>query len=117
MELFTLGADRGAYTESDVREQARALTGWRADYVDPVGLQNFRFDARYHDTADKTIFGMTGNWDTSAAVELCLRQPLHRSFFVANLWSYFVPTPPDAETQLALERVYRSSGYGIRETV
>ena len=29
MELFTLGADRGAYTETDVREQARALTGWR----------------------------------------------------------------------------------------
>ena len=37
MELFTLGADRGAYTETDVRELARALTGWRADWSDDRG--------------------------------------------------------------------------------
>ena len=36
-ELFTLGADRGAYTETDVREAARALTGWRADWDDDAG--------------------------------------------------------------------------------
>ena len=45
MELFTLGADRGAYTETDVRELARALSGWRADWQDPDGFVNFRFDS------------------------------------------------------------------------
>ena len=43
MELFTLGADRGAYTETDVREISRALSGWDADWVDPTGWANFRF--------------------------------------------------------------------------
>ena len=50
MELFTLGADRGAYTEDDVREAARALTGWRADYVNNVGWTNFRYDPSSHDS-------------------------------------------------------------------
>jgi uncharacterized protein (DUF1800 family) len=45
MELFTLGADRGAYTEQDVRNLARAYTGWRATWVDGVGFTNFRYDA------------------------------------------------------------------------
>src|SRR4051794_28883138 len=44
MELFTLGADRGAYTEQDVRQLALALTGWRADWVDGTGWTNFRYD-------------------------------------------------------------------------
>ena len=44
MELFTLGADRGAYTEDDVRELARALTGWRNDWSSELGEHNFRFD-------------------------------------------------------------------------
>ncbi len=44
MELFSLGADRGAYTEDDVREMARALTGWTAEWTESSGLQNFRFE-------------------------------------------------------------------------
>ena len=44
MELFSLGADRGAYTEDDVREMARALSGWTADWAEGSGLQNFRFE-------------------------------------------------------------------------
>ncbi len=62
MELFSLGADRGAYTERDVREMARALTGWRADWTQSSGLQNFRFDPAHHDAASKTVFGQTGKW-------------------------------------------------------
>ena len=49
MELFTLGADRGAYTEADVRELARALTGWRADWTTRRASHNFRFDPNRHD--------------------------------------------------------------------
>ena len=91
MELFTLGADRGAYTETDVRQAAKALTGWRADWVDSVGLTNFRFDADRHDTTTKTIFGKSGNYGWQDVCNLCLEHPLHPSFFVTKLWSYFVP--------------------------
>ena len=62
MELFTLGASDESgypYSETDVREQARALTGWTADWVDDVGYANFRFDPERHDDGPKTIFGQT----------------------------------------------------------
>ena len=120
MELFTLGADRGAYTETDVRELARALTGWRADWVpEREQLENFRFDPNRHDTGSKTLWDGTGHTRRGAfgwqdAVRLCLENPYHRSFFVRKLWSYFIPTAPDAGTQAALEAVYWNSGYQVR---
>jgi uncharacterized protein (DUF1800 family) len=117
MELFSLGADRGAYTETDVREMARALTGWRADWVSPSGLQNFRFDPSRHDNGNKTVFGQTGKWNWEDAVRLCITHPLHASFFTAKLWSYFVPTPPGEATLASLQGLYASSGYSIRAVV
>ena len=90
MELFSLGADRGAYTEDDIREQARALTGWRNDWSSELGAYNFRFDPKRHDTGRKTVFGQTGNWGWEDACRLCVENPLHPSFFVDKLWSYFV---------------------------
>jgi uncharacterized protein (DUF1800 family) len=117
MELFTLGADRGAYTEQDVRELARSLTGFRADWVDDVGYTNFRFDTRRHDPGSKTVFGKTGNFDWHDAIRLCLENPYHASFFVTKLWSYFVPTPMDQATQAALQKLYLDSGYGIAPVV
>ena len=66
MELFTLGAsdDSGyPYSEDDVREQARALTGWSADWIDDVGPTNFHFDPERHDAGQKSIFGQTGSFD------------------------------------------------------
>jgi hypothetical protein len=118
MELFTLGADRGAYTETDVREMARVLTGWRADWNDAAGrIENFRFDPNLHDTKSKTVFGNTGNFNWDAAVPLAVANPLHRSFFVRKLWGYFIPSAPDATTQAGLEAVYVNSGYAIRDVV
>jgi uncharacterized protein (DUF1800 family) len=113
MELFTLGADRSAYTERDVREQARALTGWRNDWKPGVGDVNFRFDPRAHDSGVKRIFGKSGRFDWKDACSLCVTHPKHASFFVAKLWSYFVPTPPDAATQSGLEALYRR-GFELR---
>lgn len=115
MELYTLGADRGAYTETDIREAARALTGWRGDYVD--GWTNFRYEVGRHDNANKTIFGQTGNFDWRDVVDLCLRNPYHRSFFVLKMWSYFVPVPPDPGTQASLEKLYVDSGWSIGAVV
>jgi uncharacterized protein (DUF1800 family) len=122
MELFTLGADRGAYTETDVRELARALSGWRADWQDPDGFVNFRFDATRWDTGSKslwagTAYARSGAFDYRDVTALVLDNPFHRSFFVLKLWSYFVPSPPDGATQAALESLYVSSGRSIGAVV
>jgi len=117
MELFSLGADRGAYTETDIREMARALTGWSAEWTQSSGLQNFHFDATRHDKGNKTVFGQTGNWGWEDAVRLCVTHPLHASFFVSKLWSYFVSSPPDEPTLASLQGLYLSSGYSIRAVV
>jgi uncharacterized protein (DUF1800 family) len=117
MELFTLGANRGAYTEDDVRELARALTGWRNDWSAELGDHNFRFDAAWHDSDSKTVFGKTGNFDWRDAMRLCVEHPLHPSFFVQKLWSYFIPTPPSASDRRALEDHYKAKGYAIGPVV
>ncbi len=114
MELFSLGADRGAYTEDDIREQARSLTGWRNDWSSELGAYNFRFDPKRHDNGVKTVFGRAGNWGWEDACRLCVENPLHPSFFVTKLWNYFVPSPPSAATLASLESPYASSGWQIR---
>jgi uncharacterized protein (DUF1800 family) len=116
MELFTLGAGRG-YTETDVRQQARALTGFRNDWKRGVGDVNFRFDPRYHDTGVKTIFKRRGAFTWKDSCRLCVTHPDHASFFVRKLWSYFVPVAPDSATQRALERLYVGDKYAVRPVV
>jgi uncharacterized protein (DUF1800 family) len=116
MELFTLGEGRG-YTERDVRQQARALTGWTADYKDPIGFYKFRFEPSYHDKGTKTIFGRRGKFDWKDACRLCLENRAHGSFFVRKLWSYFIPTQIPATTERELIKLYRKQGYAIRPVV
>jgi Protein of unknown function (DUF1800) len=117
MELFSLGADRGAYTEDDVREMARTLTGWRNEWSEELGDYDFRFDPSYHDTGQKTVFEQTGSWNYEDAVRLCVGNPLHPSFFVTKLWGYFIPTAPSEATLASLQGLYSSSGYSIRAIV
>jgi uncharacterized protein (DUF1800 family) len=116
MELFTLGEGNG-YTEKDVREQARALTGWRNEWRRGVGSTNFRFDRSRHDTGFKVIFGKRGTFDWKDACALCLRHPVHPRFFVEKLWSYFAPIAPDTATRRALEQLYVGSEHEIRPVV
>src|SRR5436305_7873997 len=113
LELFTLGADRGAYSESDVREQARALTGWTSRWSRRRGDYGFHFDAGRHDTGTKNVFHHTGNYAWRDACRLCLANPKHATFFVQKLWSYFIPVPPDAATERALVAAYRQ-GHEVR---
>ena len=107
MELFTLGAGRG-YTERDVREQARALTGFRNDWREGVGPTRFRFDRERHDLGSKRIFGRRGRFDWRDAVELCVKHPRHPSFFVSKLWGYFIPTAPPAATRRGARAALRA---------
>jgi uncharacterized protein (DUF1800 family) len=117
MELFTLGADRGAYSETDVRELARALTGWRSDWSAELGQHNFRFDPNRHDATGKTVFGQTGAFDWDDAARMCVRHSMHPYHFVTKLWSYFIPVPPSDSDRQALEDAYVDSGYQVRPIV
>ena len=118
MELFTLGADRGAYTEDDVRELARALTGWRSDWSAELGEHNFRFDADRHDPGPKTVFGRTGSLDWQDACACACENPKHPSFFVQKLWSYFIPLPPVGRPSAPRsEQAYVQGGYAVRPVV
>ena len=74
MEVFTLGANRGAYTETDVREQARALTGWQGNVVNRQST-GFAFNTARHDTGTKTIFGKIGQLQLGGLVPALPRQP------------------------------------------
>jgi hypothetical protein len=114
MELFSLGADRGAYSEDDIREQARALTGWTYEWNEALGSHNFHFEERRHDSKEKTVFNRTGNWNWEDACRLCVENPYHPSFFVEKLWSYFVPAPPSEARRNQLIATYVGSGLQIR---
>ena len=117
MELFTLGASDESgypYSEDDVREQARALTGWRADWIDDVGLTNFRFDREYHDGGTKTVFGKSGRFDWRDSCQLCLEHKAHAGYFVDKLWSYFIPEPAPAATRSKLIRLYRRKDHALK---
>lgn len=116
MELFTLGAG-SRYTEQDVREQARALTGWTNDWDDDIGLNNFRFEAKYHDDGSKTIFGKTGAFTWTDSVYLCIKHPDHAEFFVKKLWSYFIPVPLKGRDLKSFKKLYVKSGYRIKPVV
>ena len=116
LELFTLGAGHG-YGEADVRQNARALTGFRNDWKEGAGNVNFRYDPRAHDTGAKTIFGKRGTFTWKDSARLAVTHPAHASFFVLKLWSYFVPTSPDTATQHALEQLYLANGRSIKPVV
>ena len=116
MELFTLGANRG-YSERDVREQARALTGFRNDWDDGVGPHSFRYDREFHDAGRKRVFGRAGAHDWRDSVRLCLTHKKHPSFVVGKLWSYFIPGQPDRAGARALARLYVTGRYAIRPLV
>ncbi|MBO9532979.1 MAG: DUF1800 family protein [Solirubrobacteraceae bacterium] len=121
-ELFCLGADRGAYTEQDVREFARALTGWTADWSDALGLHNFRFVKNRWDSGIKTFYAgkayeKKGAFGTTDAVNAVIDHPMHPSYVALRLWGAFIPTAPTAQTLAELEALYRSSGEQLQPLV
>ncbi len=113
LELFTLGAGRG-YRERDVRELARALTGFRSDWSAAGGPANFRFDPERHDPGTKVVFGHRGRFDYRDAVRLATGHPDHARWFVHRLWDHFVPEPPSGRDAAALARLYLAGGRRIR---
>jgi hypothetical protein len=116
-ELFTLGAAQG-YSERDVREHARALTGWTSVWSQATGQrENFHFDAKLHDDGVKVIYGHRGRFGWRDSVRLALEHPAHPRHFVGRLWSYFCPEPLSRRDARAAERLYVSSAKRIRPVV
>jgi len=89
MELFTLG-EGNVYTERDIREGARALTGYT--FHD----DEFVFRRRWHDSDMKTIFGQTGAFDGDDFVRLILSQRIVSEFICMKLYRFFVSDQPEA---------------------
>jgi uncharacterized protein (DUF1800 family) len=108
MELFTLG--RGHYSEADVREAARAFTGWF------VVRDAFQEVAAQHDNGPKSVLGRTGRFDGDAIPGILLDQPACAEFLCTKLVKAFVtevdPIPLPLVAPLA--KAFRESGYEIR---
>lgn len=111
MELFSLGI--GNYTEQDIREAARAFTGWE------IRDGKFHFNRAEHDDGEKTVFGRTGRWQGEDIVRFCLEHPACPRFLARKLFRYFVSETlePDAELLEPLAQRLRQSNYNIAETV
>jgi len=118
MELFCLGV--GHYTETDVREAARAFTGWHTNAnagpgYNPNPNPTFVFQRSQHDGEKKTVLGQTGAWDGGDVERIVLQQPACGRFIVRKLYRQFVSeaaVPPDALIEPLAERL-RKSDYDV----
>jgi uncharacterized protein (DUF1800 family) len=107
MELFSLGV--GHYTEKDVREAARAFTGWHTDD------DEFAFEADSHDDGVKTVLGKTGKWNGDDVVGIVLEQPAAARFLVRKLYRSLISetaAPPVALVE-PLAQSFRKSDYDV----
>lgn len=117
MELFTLGI--GNYTEQDIRESARAFTGWRYQDSDSPGPNHplIGFDPELHDDTAKTFMGVTGNLDGEAIISIILKRREVAYHIARKLWEYFVYPEPAAELVKELGDLFFDSNYNIRSLV
>jgi len=107
MELFTLG--RGNYTESDVKEAARAFTGW--GYEQSTGA--FVFREKQHDSGEKTVFGKTGNFQGEDIVNLLLEREETALYITCKIYRFFVNDRINEERVRALAAEFYKSDYRI----
>ena len=107
MELFTLG--EGHYGERDIKEAARAFTGWSIEPETGV----FRWRPYIHDRGVKTVLGESGEFDGDQVLDILLRQPAAAEFITTKLWREFVSPEPDAPEVARIAVAFRLSGYDI----
>ena len=108
LELFTLG--QGAYGEEDVREIARAFTGWSLDRE----TGEFLFRKDWHDDGIKSILNRKGRFDGDDVVELILAHPQTAHFITEKFWRAFISESPDAGEVERLADMFRANDYEIR---
>jgi uncharacterized protein (DUF1800 family) len=105
MELFTMGV--GNYTEKDIREAARAFTGWIDDDLD------FKVDPAKHDDGPKTFLGRAGNFDGVDILNIILEQKITAEYIAGKLYKFFVRENISPDVQVRLGAVLRDNNYEI----
>jgi uncharacterized protein (DUF1800 family) len=108
MELFTMG--RGNYSENDVKEAARAFTGWGFNFKG-----EFVFRNQYHDSGVKTILGKTGNFNGDDVLDILLAQPQTAVFLTKKIYRFFVNETPDEKNILWLSTRFFDNKYDIQK--
>lgn len=107
MELFTLG--RGHYAETDIKEAARAFTGWGFDEDG-----QFVFRDKQHDDGIKNIFGKSGNYNGDDVLKILLEQKQTATFITTKIFRYFIDDTPDDTLIQSLSEKFYHSGYDIK---
>jgi uncharacterized protein (DUF1800 family) len=107
MELFTIG--RGNYTEQDVKESARAFTGWGFDQSG-----DFRFRQALHDGGQKTFLGKSGNFTGEDIINILFERKETALFLSTKLYKYLVNETPDATHVNAMADVFYKADYEIK---
>jgi hypothetical protein len=105
MEIFTMGV--GHYTETDIREAARAFTGW--NYVDT----KFVVNKDQHDDGEKTFLGHTGRLDGVDVIDIIMQQPATADYIAGKIYRYFVRQDLSPELQKKLGAILRQNKYEI----
>jgi uncharacterized protein (DUF1800 family) len=105
MELFTMGV--GHYTEKDIREAARAFTGWIDDDLD------FKVDSVKHDDGAKTFLNRTGNFDGVDILNIILEQKVTAEYIAAKLYKFFARENISPDLAARLGAVLRDNDYEI----
>jgi uncharacterized protein (DUF1800 family) len=113
MELYTLGH---GYSERDIRQASRALTGFRSDFGDDGSVRTY-YDREYHDRGRKRIFGKRARFEWQDVLRLCVHHPAHAPFITAKMWEFFVGSPPSRADRRRLASIYRRSGYRVKPVV
>ncbi|MDQ0065617.1 DUF1800 domain-containing protein [Chryseobacterium lathyri] len=108
MELFTMG--RGNYTEKDIREGARAFTGWGYDKEG-----NFKERKNLHDEGTKTFLGKTGNFTGTDILNIILEQKATAKFITTKIYKFFVNENVDSHIVDQLSNNFYNSGYNIKK--
>src|SRR2546427_1073978 len=136
LELFSLGVGMDGhpnYTEDDVKECARAFTGWTLTTPIPrypygVYPASFIYNPADHDDGVKTFLGETGNWNGEDIINIIVKQPPAARFIARHLYNFFVADEPqvpawatvpprDPEAINVLVDAYMTSGYDMRSVM
>jgi uncharacterized protein (DUF1800 family) len=115
-ELFSIGEEnsvnhkKNGYSEDDVREASRALTGYTYDQA----TGQFRFLGTRYDETKKTFLGKTGAWSGDEVVDIILQHPATANYVTKKLFEFFVHRNPNPEAIETLAHVLRSNNYELR---
>jgi uncharacterized protein (DUF1800 family) len=107
LELFTLG--EGHYAERDIKEAARAFTGWMVDRRDG----RFIVNPRQHDGGEKTFLGARGTFDGDDILRIVLAHPRTAEYITEKLWHEFVSDTPDPTEVERLAGIFRQASYEL----